>query len=227
MRIIIILLFISSFIIHPNSIFGQSSFPDSVNNIVNGLKEGYWQTFKKFYVIIRKYDITCSVQITEDSIEYNSVKPDKNTDLDQIYCLNKEGFFINGKKNGIWKYYNCSKDFNYNPRNNNKDTIKGKLLYQLIFTEDSINGILTSFFPTGKIKSEVTFINNTPIGKIQCYFEDGKTYISGEIKKNEKFFFGDEYSPKGYKLQSRYFLIEDILKEWTNINEIKQLIISP
>ncbi|OFX24762.1 MAG: hypothetical protein A2033_03795 [Bacteroidetes bacterium GWA2_31_9] len=210
--------------------FGQIQLPDSVNKTINGMKEGYWISYSKANIVVCFLMGFYSTTGHRNDADYQNfckscVDRGGKIDSTSYSCITGEGNYSKNLRNGFWIFYTCDSEFNgFDYYNHTK---KGEKIFQIYFNNDSINGILTTYYPTGQTKSEIEFKYNVPLGSIKCYFEDGKTYISGTMKQNEKFFLGDEYSPKGYKLQSRYFLLEDILKEWTDLAVIEKLIKTP
>lgn len=177
----------------------------------NGLKQGQW---------IKQEIDTVIQNWTAINLEFEN--PDtgfnKSYGIDTNICKSVyfTGYYKNDKKENIWLVYNTLK----------KDKIKsesinfGNLIYQAYYKNDNLNGILKTYYSSGNIKSEIEFENGNANGKINCYFESGKLKYSGYMVFGEEFFNGSEYSEKGYKLKDRKFNYNQVLEDWTDLDDL-------
>lgn len=176
-----------------------------VSNIIDerGLKQGFWYNYK-IDTLIEKW-----VAIIE-------TKDNNSSGIDTFICksIYSKGNYINNKKDSIWKVYDTQKNKTHNKIN------YGNLLFEVNFKNDSLTGILKTYYSTGILKSEIEFINNNSVGNIKCYWDNGKLKFSGNIKFGVDYFDGYEYNIKGLKINNRKFNSKIILKEWTNIDDL-------
>lgn len=174
---------------------------DIVSNQVDfkGLKQGYWINYK----------------IDTSIVKWQAILTD-NSGIDTNICqlIYATGYYKNNKKDSIWKVYDT-----YKEKYSDKKTSHGNLIYEANFKNDSLNGILKTYYVNGNVKSEIEFKNNIAVGIINCYTENGKLKYTGLTKLGIDFFDGTEYN-NGIKLRDRKFNYNVLLKEWTNINDL-------
>lgn len=193
--IIILITLFSRFIVYPQGIDGNKI------NIIDktGRKQGYWIKYKTDTVIKNIYRIGYQQKFIDTSI-YHHV----------LYT----GYYYNHRKDSIWLIYDSLQSII-------ADTLQyGVILYKAHFKNDSLNGLLITFYSNGNKKSEIEFKNNHADGLIKCYFENGKLKYLGNLVYGTDFFNGSEYSINGLKIRDRKFNCSLILNEWTNINDL-------
>lgn len=179
----------------------------------NGLRQGQWIKYDTDTIIERSQSITI--------IEYDKPETEKIPEItiDTLICKHvySTGYYTENKKHGKWLIYNTENSKSVN----RKDTINfGPLLYSAEFSNDSLTGKLTTYYSFGKVKSEIEFKNGNANGNINCYFESGKLKYSGYMVFGKEFFNGSEYSEKGYKLKDRKFNYNQVLEDWTDLDNL-------
>jgi antitoxin component YwqK of YwqJK toxin-antitoxin module len=98
-------------------------------------------------------------------------------------------FSPDGLKQGYWVLYGKDKNLpNYKPEDKVEE---GK------YMDNRKNGIWTTYWPSGKKKSEITFVNNTAKGYAKMYYEDGVLQEEGDWE-NQRWTGGYKmYHPNG------------------------------
>ena len=88
----------------------------------------------------------------------------------EYYSLEFEGEYLNGQKNGKGKEYN----------------IDGNLIFEGEFKNDKRNGKGKEFFYNGNLRSEGEYLDGKWNGLIKLYNFEGKLEFEGEYKNGEK-----------------------------------------
>lgn len=177
----------------------------------NGLKQGQWIK-QKIDTVIHSW--TAILEFENADTGFN-----KSYGIDTNICKSVyfTGYYKNDKRENTWLVYNTLKK----DRINKSDSVNfGTLIYQANYKNDNLNGILITYYSSGNIKSEIVFENGNANGKINCYFESGKLKYSGYMVFGKEFFNGSEYSEKGYKLKDRQFNYNQVLKDWTDLDDL-------
>ena len=120
-------------------VFGQGPQPGPNVTDAQGLKQGIW---------------------TITAGEKNA----SGYDPSQII---EEGFYKDGRKDGLWKKY-------YN---------NGQLEHQLTFKEDKLDGKAVFYYKSGKVKEEGIWQKNRWVGEYKYYYKNGN--LRNEWKYNE------------------------------------------
>lgn len=218
------LLFILFIISNVSNLKSQVLLPDSLNKTINGLKEGHWIYYEN------KVCLTCIGSVLSSHLcvtrhnEYKDfclkcIENREKLDSLSVIDIQREGFFEQNKKEGVWIYY-----FNNDYPKKGKIIKRGDIEYKIPFVKDSINGNLITYYPNGVIKSEIEFSNNKPEGRVKCYSEDGKLKMTGIIKKDDKIFYTQDYYSNGRIIKHDNFFAKEIMQKWTNLTEIEKLI---
>ena len=106
----------------------------------------------------------------------------------------EEGYFVNGRKEGIWIHYHTdgkSVSLKGNFTNNRPDGdykryfMNGKLKESGSFSKDEYKGLLTRYHPNGKMAYQGSF-NNSGIenGTIKYFYENGNLALEYGFKNN-------------------------------------------
>jgi antitoxin component YwqK of YwqJK toxin-antitoxin module len=81
------------------------------------------------------------------------------------FLLYQEGKYIDGKREGIWKFYVLE-----------DQTFKKYLQQELNYVKGEIVGDFKYYFPSGKIGVEGKYLSNNLEGEVTSYYENGKLY---------------------------------------------------
>ena len=81
-----------------------------------------------------------------------------------------EGLYEDGKKEGLWKYYNYY----------------GKLASTENLDKDKLDGVTTSYYPDGKVKDSITYSDDEKDGYYVSYHVNGKMDTQGWYKNGNK-----------------------------------------
>jgi len=84
----------------------------------------------------------------------------------------QENLIVNGKREGYWRINAALKHLSspWTPQ---------QIVEQGNYAASMKTGMWTEFFQNGKIKSELTFVNNRPNGPAKTYFENGNLEAEG------------------------------------------------
>jgi antitoxin component YwqK of YwqJK toxin-antitoxin module len=165
-----------------------------------GMKQGNWvytttDTVKPSVVLIRSDNTSASQKAPEKRV--------------MTFVL-ENGNYTDNKRNGEWiiNYYKKGEPDNYK-------------LYTVTFRNDSIIRIV-SVFRDGKVKGDISYLNNEPIGTFKIYYPDGQIKADGVALKGAPFFKGTEYytSAGSYYNRPKNFNKELLEKENVNIKSI-------
>ncbi|MBK7967994.1 MAG: toxin-antitoxin system YwqK family antitoxin [Bacteroidetes bacterium] len=153
---------------------------DTINRTdAKGLKQGPWR---------RYYD---NDQLFSETIFKNG-KPQGNTNTfyksgkKQAVLVNSAdgktarmtSFWENGKIKAVGKYINQEKDSTWNYYSENDTLLTAIENYKL----GKAHGIWKTFYPTGKISDEITYVNGLKEGPIKRYFTNGSIKVDGRYK---------------------------------------------
>lgn len=99
------------------------------------------------------------------------------------------GKLINGEKNGVWKFFN------------NQDI----LVKVSNYNNGLLDGVTTSYYPTGSVYSVGYYKNGIPNGNMSAFYEDGKLNFSDNYHNGKKegvsYFFSKE---DGTEIKANY-----------------------
>lgn len=147
-------------------IFSQENLTDS-----KGLKQGTW--------IYSKTDtVTSNVMLVRSE---NTAATQKAPEKKAMKFVLESGNYIDNKRNGDWviNYYKKGEPDNYK-------------IYSVTYSNDSIKKIV-SYYRDGKVKADISYQNNEPIGPFKVYYPDGQVHYEGSALKGVVFFKGTEY----------------------------------
>ena len=106
-----------------------------------------------------------------------------------------EGHYKNGLMHGEWRYYfpNGQLDLVGTFENNLQEGLfityfenNGNKFQEVLFEKGYRQGVSRSYFETGKIRSEETFVNDLKHGPAKYYFETGKIASEGNFKNDKE-----------------------------------------
>ena len=188
----------------------ESGSTIKINYIDNqGLKQGKWIK-EQIDTIVENWE---AIRIGEIDTGYNKSYGVYTNIYRLIYYV---GWYKDDRKENTWLIYNPEK-----VRIDKKtDSINiGALVYEANFRNNSLNGVLKTYYISGDIKSEIEFEDGEAHGQINCYSKNGNLKIKGQIEKDKQFFKGAEYSKYG-KTRDRKFNKQIILDEYTNLEDL-------
>lgn len=113
----------------------------------NKLRQGWW----KDYEVVNDF-------------EYVSING-KPKQIFGLFLLYGEGEFVDGKREGAWKFYVLE-----------DKTFKKILQQEVSFSKGEKNGLFKYFFPSGNIGVEGKYIANKLEGEVKSYYDEGKLY---------------------------------------------------
>lgn len=137
-------------------------------------------------------------------LEHLSDGKTSNFKLFELGVRIAEGLYLNGKKDGKWYYYDKDsvkiKEEVY--KNGIKDGLEttfylgsGKVFQSCTFKNGKKEGPFKQFFESGILKSDMSYTNDTVVGKVIYYHHTGKKLMEGSYYqgvRNGDFFMYDE-----------------------------------
>jgi antitoxin component YwqK of YwqJK toxin-antitoxin module len=180
---------------------------EATNLYKDSFKEGKWVEYTDYQ--FNPVDTSISRAALYRLVIYNAGKENgivRYYLIDSVNLLWDEVFFLNGKKNGIEKWYGRDRSIlDETPYTNGKvnGIVKshfrsGKLLYQCPYINDSANGTEKLYFEDGKLNSLIPYINSKQNGLKKDYDENGRLisetpYINDRIKgtKRDYYYYAD------------------------------------
>lgn len=123
----------------------------------NNLKQGNW----KDYEVVNDFMY----------ISFNGIPKQ----IFGYFLLYQEGKYVDGKREGIWKFYVLE-----------DKTFKRILQQELTYVNGEKNGNYKYFFPSGKLGAEGKYSSNTFNGEFITHYENGELYGKGQFSKGLK-----------------------------------------
>lgn len=83
--------------------------------------------------------------------------------------VKEEGVYLNGQKDGVWKYYHI---------------VSGKLYQEIGFSEGKKHGVFVEHLPNDSVSIEGEYDDNKKSGQWTYYFENGQIDMTGDFENN-------------------------------------------
>jgi antitoxin component YwqK of YwqJK toxin-antitoxin module len=137
--------------------YSNSHFNAAGKTDKNHLRQGYW----KDYIVINDF-------------EYVNID-NKSQEIFGNFLLYGEGKFIDGKREGPWKFYVI------------EDKTLRKILHQEVsFLNGEKVGPSKCFFPDGNISVAGTYVSDQLDGEIKSFYDNGKLYGTRPYSKGKR-----------------------------------------
>lgn len=200
-------------------IFLAFNSSDKTNNHIddNSQRQGYW-IYSELDTLINNI----ALFMTSDTIDGNINGIAKEPISDTIIYRNvsKTGYYLDNLLDSVWHFYESEKTIPYVKRN---DTLYGNYKFIAHFKDNKLNGVLKTY-NNGNLVSSFNFQNDKAEGEFECYFESGELKYKGIIDPDKNLCSLKEYSIKGYKIKENIFEKDIIIKQWTDLDELKNRI---
>lgn len=158
------------------------------------LRQGFW----KDYEVIQDYNMQTVKGTPQQEFGY--------------YLLYGEGNFVDGKRQGPWKFYVIQ-----------DKTFKKHLHLEVSFTDGKKEGKGTHYFPSGKKASVMNYVADHADGESKWYFEEGQLRGITHYKNDQRDGEFKYYYPGG-QLQYEMSYVNDSLEgKWQSFYENGQL----
>ncbi len=152
----------------------------------NDLRQGFW----KDYEVILDYNVSISEGVPKQQFGY--------------YLFYAEGKFVDGKRQGPWKFYVIE-----------DKTFKHFLNKEVSFVNGEMEGVCKHYFPSGKLASTDFRVAGQVEGEAKWYYENGKIKGTTQHKHNLRDGKSVYYYPSG-KLHYEIDYVNDSLDgKWT------------
>jgi antitoxin component YwqK of YwqJK toxin-antitoxin module len=167
---------------------GFTNKKEAKNLMVNGLKEGRWVEYP--YSIIfgiqphehyrRKYPVQQVHRSADSSYRlifyHDGLANGTVRDYFTNGILRGEQYYIEGKQNGVGRYYYAS----------------GKLSSIFPYKNGMLEGERKDYYESGKLKGYMNFIHDRPVGVSRYYYESGNiqyenTYVNGTVTTSKNY----------------------------------------
>lgn len=172
---------------------------DDEGKLNGGLKD-YDRDGKLHYeMIYDKGDVSSYKYYAKDgSVIHEAEKEGKELDFVGYWphgIKKVEGKYINGKKHGVWKYY----DHN------------GVMSTEEVYKKDKLHGIIKEYYPNGKLESEVKYRSDDADGPNTAWHYNGELKREGWSDDDE--WIGDWYFYRtdGTMSSHRYYVNSELL----------------
>jgi len=190
-------------------------------NIIDkqGYKQGLWKNY-----VVDTVNLGCMEIVRPDSVfRKQSIKHCYSV----RFILISEGYYVDNKKEKVWKFYDKSDTYNCTYKSSKEkykgDSAKfetsyclGKIIKEVFYRNDTIEGIYKSYYGNRNIKSITHFNNGNISDSISCFYENGNILFSGNLIKGTEYFQVVEYYESGGQRGIKKLSDNYIRNEWIN-----------
>jgi len=149
-------------------------------------------------------------------------------------ALMGEGQYLNGQKEGLWKFYDSQAILSSEePFKNGKIDglvkvyhLNGKIAAEIPYNNGLKNGPFKEYAPNGDVLIEGTYADNTFDGEYIQYYEGGQLYMKGKylaaVKDGLWMYYAEDGRVKAQQVYNKGKLVKEKIEEGFQVKEFKE-----